>query len=55
MAAINAPAGFRDGGVGFGVSVIGPAWSEARLLAVAEQSLIPALARRWTWPSARRR
>ena len=41
MAAINAPAGFRDDGVGFGVSVIGPAWSEARLLAVAEQIADP--------------
>jgi allophanate hydrolase len=36
MAAISVPAGYRADGVGFGVSVIGPAWSEARLLALAE-------------------
>ena len=39
MAAISVPAGFRDDGVGFGVSLIGAAWSEARLL-----DLAPALA-----------
>ncbi len=32
MAAISVPAGFGDHGAGFGVSFIGPAWSEARLL-----------------------
>jgi allophanate hydrolase len=35
MAAVAVPAGFRDGGAGFGVSLIGPAWSEARLLGLA--------------------
>jgi allophanate hydrolase len=37
MAAINLPAGFRDNGTGFGVSVIGPAWSDARLMQFAER------------------
>jgi len=37
MAAVAAPAGFRTEGSGFGVSFIGPAWSEARLLALAER------------------
>jgi allophanate hydrolase len=36
MAAVAIPAGFLDTGVGFGVSLIGPPWSEARLLALAE-------------------
>jgi allophanate hydrolase len=35
MAAVAAPAGYRANGTGFGVSFIGPAWSEARLLALA--------------------
>ncbi|MHB8528919.1 MAG: allophanate hydrolase [Caulobacteraceae bacterium] len=35
MAAISVPAGFRDNGTGFGVSFIGPAWSEARLMRLA--------------------
>jgi len=35
MAAIAVPAVFRDDGPGFGVSFIGPAWSEARLLGLA--------------------
>ena len=35
MAAIAVPAGFRDNATGFGVSFIGPAWSEARLLDLA--------------------
>jgi allophanate hydrolase len=42
MAAVAAPAGFVDTGVGFGVSLIGPAWSEARLLALAERIADPA-------------
>ncbi|MEP6968779.1 MAG: amidase family protein, partial [Pseudomonadota bacterium] len=37
MAAIAVPAGFRDDATGFGVSFIGPAWSEARLLRLAGQ------------------
>ncbi len=35
MAAVAAPAGFRANATGFGVSFLGPAWSEARLLALA--------------------
>ncbi len=35
MAAIAVPAGFRDNATGFGVSFIGPAWSEARLFDLA--------------------
>jgi allophanate hydrolase len=35
MAAIAVPAGFRDNGAGFGVSFIGPAWSEAALARLA--------------------
>ncbi len=35
MAAIAIPAGFRDNGTGFGVSLIGPAWSERDLLDLA--------------------
>jgi allophanate hydrolase len=37
MAAINVPAGFRDNGTGFGVSVIGPAWSDGALMRFAER------------------
>ncbi|HEY2481491.1 MAG TPA: allophanate hydrolase [Caulobacteraceae bacterium] len=37
MAAVAAPAGFRADGTGSGVSFIGPAWSEARLLALAQR------------------
>jgi allophanate hydrolase len=37
MAAAAAPAGYRANGTGFGVSIVGPAWSEARLLALAGQ------------------
>ncbi len=37
MAAVAAPAGFRAEGGGFGVSFIGPAWSEDRLLALADR------------------
>lgn len=35
MAAINIPAGFRDNGTGFGVSIIGPAWSDGALMDMA--------------------
>ena len=35
MAAIAIPAGYRENATGFGVSLIGPAWSEARLLKLA--------------------
>ena len=35
MAAVAIPAGYREEGTGFGVSLIGPAWSEARLLQLA--------------------
>src|SRR5206468_5859206 len=37
MAAINIPAGFRDNRTGFGVSAIGPAWSEVPLMRFAER------------------
>jgi allophanate hydrolase len=37
MAAVAAPAGFRAERTGFGVSFIGPAWSETRLLGLAER------------------
>ena len=37
MAAVAVPTGFRVNGTGFGVSFIGPPWSEARLLALAER------------------
>ena len=37
MAAVAAPAGFRTNGTGFGVSFLGPAWSETRMLALAER------------------
>jgi allophanate hydrolase len=37
MAAVATPAGFRANGTGFGVSFLGPAWSEARLLALTER------------------
>jgi allophanate hydrolase len=37
MAAVAVPAGFRDNGTGFGVTLIGPAWSDRRLLALARR------------------
>ena len=37
MSAIALPAGFRDNGPGFGVSLIGPAWADARLLDLARR------------------
>ncbi|HET6970939.1 MAG TPA: allophanate hydrolase, partial [Phenylobacterium sp.] len=37
MAAIALPAGFRDNATGFGISLIGPAWSEDRLLDLARR------------------
>jgi allophanate hydrolase len=37
MAAISIPAGFRDNRTGFGVSVIGPAWSDVQLMDFAER------------------
>ncbi len=36
MAAVSVPAGFRDNHTGFGMSVIGPAWSDVRLMQFAE-------------------
>lgn len=36
MAALALPAGWRDNATGFGVTLIGPAWSDAGLLAVGE-------------------
>ena len=35
MCAISVPAGFRDNGTGIGVSLIGPAWADSRLLELA--------------------
>jgi allophanate hydrolase len=37
MSAIAVPAGFRTTATGFGVSLIGPAWADARLLEVAHR------------------
>ncbi|HEY2032179.1 MAG TPA: allophanate hydrolase [Rhizomicrobium sp.] len=37
MAAINIPAGFRDNGTGFGVSFIGPPWSDGALMDLASR------------------
>ncbi len=36
LAAVAVPAGFRDNGTGFGVTLIGPAWSDETLLSLAE-------------------
>ncbi|HXV00638.1 MAG TPA: amidase family protein [Caulobacteraceae bacterium] len=41
MAALAVPAGWLESGVGFGVSLIGPAWSEATLLGLAEKIADP--------------
>ena len=37
MSAIALPGGFRDNGTGFGVSLIGPAWADRRLLEIASR------------------
>ncbi|HEX4710807.1 allophanate hydrolase [Phenylobacterium sp.] len=37
MSAVAVPAGFRDNGTGFGVTLIGPAWADRRLLALARR------------------
>lgn len=37
MSAVAVPAGFRDNATGFGVSLIGPAWADRRLLALARR------------------
>lgn len=37
MSAIAAPAGFRDNATGFGVTLIGPAWADRSLLALARR------------------
>jgi allophanate hydrolase len=37
MSVIAMPAGFRDNATGFGVSLIGPAWSDRRLLELARR------------------
>jgi allophanate hydrolase len=39
MSAIAVPAGFRVNGTGFGVSLIGPAWSESSLFTLARRYL----------------
>lgn len=38
MSAIAVPAGFRDNATGFGVTLIGPAWADKRLLELARRS-----------------
>jgi allophanate hydrolase len=35
MSAVSGPAGFRDNGTGVGLSLIGPAWADTRLLELA--------------------
>ena len=37
MSALAAPAGFRDNATGFGVTLIGPAWADRRLLGLARR------------------
>lgn len=37
MSAIALPAGFRENGTGFGITLIGPAWAEETLFALAKQ------------------
>jgi allophanate hydrolase len=37
MSALAVPAGFRDNGAGFGVTFIGPAWADRRLLRLARR------------------
>lgn len=37
MSAVSVPAGFRDNGTGVGLSLIGPAWADMRLLQLAER------------------
>lgn len=37
MAAVAVPAGFRDNGTGFGVTLVGPAFTDAALLALARR------------------
>jgi len=37
MSAIALPAGFRDNATGFGVTLIGPAWSDTALLSLAQR------------------
>lgn len=39
MAALALPAGFRDNGTGFGLTLIGPAWSDQALLEAGESYL----------------
>ncbi len=41
MCALAVPAGFRSNGTGFGVSLVGPAWTDRALLAMARQLGIP--------------
>ncbi|WP_174291350.1 allophanate hydrolase [Sphingomonas bacterium] len=42
MAALAVPAGWRDNGTGFGVTLIGPAWTDLALLAAGETYLAAA-------------
>ncbi len=37
MSAVSVPAGFRENSTGFGLSLIGPAWSDTRLLELASR------------------
>ena len=42
MSAVSVPAGYRDNGTGFGVSLIGPAWADRALLDLAARVVAPA-------------
>ncbi|NIJ06671.1 allophanate hydrolase [Sphingomonas vulcanisoli] len=42
MAALALPAGWRDNGTGFGITLIGPAWTDVALLAAGEAYLAAA-------------
>jgi len=42
MSAVSVPAGYRDNGTGFGVSLIGPAWADRALLDFAARVTAPA-------------
>ncbi len=43
------PCGFAEGGRPFGVQLVGPRWSDARLLDIAE-AVVPAACPRYAWP-----
>jgi allophanate hydrolase len=51
MAAIAVPGGWRANGTGFGVTMIGPAWTDCALLDFATRwgADLPLKHRRWIW------